>query len=234
MYTKSVQMYDALYHFKDYEAASQQLHEWIQTQNPGARTLLDTACGTGKHLEYLQKHYQVQGLDINAEMLEIARSRCPQVPFYKENMTDFTLGQSFDVVTCLFSSIAYVKTLENLQRAVQSMARHLQPGGLLIMEPWFSPETYWTHRITANFVDQPELKIAWMYTSEIEGRCGILDIHYLVGTPKGIDYFTEHHEIGLFTQKEYLEAFRSAGLEVSYNPTGLFNRGLYIGVNHEN
>ena len=33
-------------------------------------------------------------------------------------MTAFDLGKTFDLVTCLFSSIGYVKTLENLARAV--------------------------------------------------------------------------------------------------------------------
>jgi hypothetical protein len=146
-------------------------------------------------------------------------------------MVDFDLGSKFDVISCLFSSIAYVKTTQNMMQAVANMARHLRAGGLLFVEPWFSLENYWTGRITANFVDRPDLKIAWMYTSELEGSVSVLDINFLVGQPNGVDYFKERHEMGLFSRDEYLAAFENAGLDVTHDPNGLFGRGLYIGTN---
>jgi ubiquinone/menaquinone biosynthesis C-methylase UbiE len=230
MFTKSANYYDAIYHFKDYTAASQLLHECIVEHAPNAKTLLDVACGTAKHLEALQKFYHVEGLDINSELLKTARQRCPEVTFHEGNMITFRLDRKYDVVACLFSSIAYVKVVENLYKTVATMAYHLSPGGLLFIEPWFSPETYWVRNITANHVNQPELKITWMYTSERQGHLAILDINYLVGTPDGVDYFKERHELGLFTHEEYLEAFRDAGLEVVYDSKGLFGRGMYTGV----
>ncbi len=231
MYTRSVQFYDSLYHFKDYDSASQQLHVILQQYHPTAKTLLDIACGTGKHLEYLRNYYQAEGLDLNPDMLEIARKRCPGVTFHQANMIDFRLSHDFDVITCLFSSIAYVRTVENLEQAVTNMAHHLRPGGTVIIEPWFSPESYWTGTITANFVNEPKLKIAWMYTSEVpQDRVATLDIHYLVGTPESVEHFSERHELGLFTHEEYLEAFRKVGLEAHYDAKGLFGRGMYVGV----
>lgn len=233
MFIKSAQFYDALYHFKDYVAASNQLKELIDQHKSDSKTLLDVGCGTGKHVEYLQENYQVEGLDLSSELLSIARQRCPNVPFHEANMVDFNLGQTFDVVTCLFSAIAYVKTLENMERSIANMAGHLKPGGLLIVEPWISPEKYWLGKITANFIDQADLKIAWMYTSEIEDLVSVFNIQYLVGTPQGVDHFAERHEMGLFTQAQYLEAFRKAGLKVEYDESGLFGRGLYVGVNYQ-
>ena len=229
MYTKSARFYDAIYHFKDYIEASQRIHSLIQQINPYARTLLDVGCGTGKHLELWRETLQVEGLDLSPEMLEIARGRCPGVPFYQGNMVNFDLGHSFDVITCLFSSIGLVKTVKNMYTAVENMARHLNPQGILLIEPWFTPENYWVGRLTANFVDQPDLKIAWMYVSEIDGRVSITHINFMVGTPKGITHFTERLENGLFTHEEYQDAFRRVDLEVEYNPVVLFNRGLYIG-----
>ena len=230
MFNQSAQFYDARYHFKDYAAAAAQLHTQIQQSFPAATTLLDVACSTGKHLQYLRAHYDVEGLDLNRKLLEIARKRCPGILFHEGNMLDLNLDRSFDVVTCLFSSIGYLTTIDNLEQAISSMARHLKPGGMLFVEPWLSPEKYWVGKLTANFVDQPELKMAWMYVSELEGRVSIFDIHYLVGTPQGIDHFTERHEMGLFTHAEYVGAFQKCSLDVRHDPTGLFGYGMYIGV----
>ena len=79
-------------------------------------------------------------------------------------------------------------------------------------------------------MDQSDLKVCRMSLGEIEDRLSILNFHYMVGTPKGIETFTERHELGLFTQEEYLEAFRKAGLETVHDPEGVDGRGLFIGL----
>ena len=45
--------YDAVYSDKDYAGESQRLASIIRERVPMARTLLDVACGTGRHIEYL-------------------------------------------------------------------------------------------------------------------------------------------------------------------------------------
>jgi SAM-dependent methyltransferase len=49
---------------------------------------------------------------------------------------DFNLGLTFDAVVCLFSAIGYVVTVKRLHSALAAMARHLRPGGVLLVEPW--------------------------------------------------------------------------------------------------
>ena len=226
MYVKSARYFDALYHFLDYREAAVNIETYIQQRNPGAKTLLDVGCGTGKHLEFLSQKFQAQGLDLNADLLNIARQRCPEVDFHQSDMANFSLGTTFDVVTCLFSSIGHVKTVENMYSAIACMSKHLNPHGVILMEPWFSPANYLVGRITANFVDQSDLKIAWMCVSALEKNVSILDYNFMVGTPEGINYFTERHELGLFTPEEYKDAFHAAGMEVEHNPQSFFkNRG---------
>ena len=122
MFTDSAAIYDAVYSFKDYAAESERLRTLIEENAPGATTLLDVACGTGKHLEQLRATYEVTGLDLDPDLLEIARVRLGDVELHVADMTDFALGRRFDVVTCLFSSIGYVGTVSRLERAIEAMA----------------------------------------------------------------------------------------------------------------
>ena len=57
----------------------QQLHGRSRILRPGARSLLDVACGTGKHLECLRAHYRRRGGGCSAP--SSWRSRCP--PAYR-------------------------------------------------------------------------------------------------------------------------------------------------------
>ena len=229
MFTKIAAYYDQLYHFRDYAGQAARVREQVHERVPTARTLLDVGCGTGQHLHYLSSVFEVEGLDLNPDLLQIARHRCPGVPLHEGDMVTFTLPRRYDVITCMFSSIAYVRTLDRMRAAVANFARHLASGGLVLVEPWFTPETFWTDTLTGNVADHGDLKIYWMYTSRRVDRLSILDIHYLVGQPSGVEHFTERHEVGLFTNDEYLAAFRDAGLEPEHDPVGTSRRGLYLG-----
>jgi SAM-dependent methyltransferase len=230
MFNKSYLYYDKIYAQKDYQEETEKLKIFIQEHllSTGNR-LLDVACGTGQHIQYLSEHFDVEGLDLVPELLEIAKEKNPGTRFHQGDMMDFDLDQQYDVLTCLFSAIGYVKSLDNLGRAIAAMERHLVPGGLLLIEPWFTPSDWKTGTVHAMFIDEPELKIVRMNTSFKEGRLSSFDFHFLIGTPEGTEHFTELHELGLFEIEETRDAFISQGLEVIYDEEGIAGRGLYIG-----
>jgi SAM-dependent methyltransferase len=232
VFSRSARLYDAIYSFKDYAEEAASMHELVQARKPGAATLLDVACGTGAHLAELRGWYRCEGLDLDPELLAVARERLPaEVELREGDMRDFDLGRRFDAVTCLFSSIGYVRDTDELGRAIAAMARHLEPGGVLVVEPWLSPDRVQMPHVGAVFVDEPELKIARINVIEVDGAVSRIELHYLVGTPERVERFSELHELTLFTDEEMLGAFRAAGLEVEHDAEGgPMGRGLYVGV----
>ena len=234
-YEKSSETYDAVYlSKKDYVKEAEQVHGIVQEQRKSAgNELLDVACGTGLHAEAFQRWYQVEGLDFSEGQLAVARVRLPHVKFYHADMTNFATGKHYDVVTCLFSAIGELLDIEQVNSAVGTMAKHLKPGGVLLVEPWLRPEQFREGRIWAEFVDEPELKIARMTTAERHGKIVDLSMHHLVGRPGKIEEFVEHHQEAMHSVDEYTNAFKLAGLDVTYDEEGLIGRGLYIGVKPE-
>jgi SAM-dependent methyltransferase len=227
-YERSAQLYDVMYAGREYAATAAEIEAIVGDELPNARDLLDVGCGTGRHLEPLSRRYRCEGLDLNPRMLELARGRCPGVSFHEADMTSFELGRSFDVVACLFSAIGHVETAAAMRRSVERMAAHLRSPGLLIVEPWFTPESFWDGHLAANFESESETKLAWMYRQRREGLLAVLDIHYLVGGEGKPEYIRERQNLGLFTREEMTSALEDAGLRVSYRESELWNRGLYV------
>ena len=230
MFDKSAELYDLFYDWKDYRAEAERVREFVAARNPHARTLLDVACGTGSHLVHLRDWYTVEGIDLDPGLLTVAARRLPEVTLHEADMREFDLRRTFDVVTCLFSSIGYVATTGGLSRAVEAMTRHLAPSGVLIVEPWLTPSTFDPSSMGRVVVaERPDLQAVRMNGSRIEGNRSILDFHYLVARPGTVEHLTETHTLGLFTDDQTRSAVERAGLTVEYDGEGLMGRGLWIG-----
>ncbi|MBI2568207.1 MAG: class I SAM-dependent methyltransferase [Candidatus Schekmanbacteria bacterium] len=231
MFSGTEDYYDLIYRtFKNYRAEAQALQARIESLHPLACTILDAACGTGEHHQYLSARFLVEGIDLNAPFLQIARQKNPECRYSLADMRDFSLGRTFDVVTCLFGSIGYVRTVDGLMAAFSCFRSHLGRDGLLIVEPWFTPERWVSGKLATTSVTSDELHVCRMARGELRGGLSVLELQYLVGAPQdGIRHFREEHEMGLFRAEEMLVALAATGFEAIFDEQGLMDsRGLYV------
>jgi SAM-dependent methyltransferase len=231
MFSHSAHLYDLIYSaFKDYQAESAKLVELLARVAPDAETILDVACGTGEHAKILAEEFglTVDGLDIDEQLLEVARAKNPGRRFFQADMSGFDTGRTYDVVMCLFSSIAYVRELPQVTATLSCFREHLNPDGRIIVEPWFRPDQWQIGRVDSQLVQTEGVNIARMSYSDARGRISVVTFDYLIGTAAGVEHRHEVHELGLFTTDEMLGCFRDAGLEAEYDPVGLIGRGLYV------
>ncbi len=231
MFTESSAIYDLVYSFKDYKKESREIAGIIKEKMPGCQTVLDVACGTAEHHKYLNEHFQIDGIDLNEKFIDIARQKNPKGSYSVNDMVKFDLNKKYDVITCLFSSIGYLKTFAAIISALKCFNRHLNSPGLVILEPWLTPENSDRSRLDMVNYDNDGIKICRMTHSYPENEFSILHFYYLVGiSGKGVQQFDERHEIRRTSTDEMIGAFKEAAFAVTFDEYGLTGRGMYYGL----
>ncbi len=233
LYKDLANYYDLIYSYKNYKKESDKLIELIdKNKKSNGKELLEVACGTGKHLQYFSKRFKCTGIDINKEVLAIAWHKLKEVMFHHASMINFNLNKEFDVITCLFSSIGYVKTYDNLKRTISNFSKHLKVGGVVIIEPWFTKKTYKEGAPHISTYQDENIKIARLNVSKVLGNLSIMDMHFLIAERnKDTKHFVDRHELGLFEQNKTLYFMKENGLKAVYLKNGLLkDRGLFMGV----
>ena len=136
--------------------------------------------------------FRVDGLDLEPAFIEIARRKVPASMFSVADMRRFDLGKRYDVVMCLFSSIGYLTQEGEVVEAFSCFADHLADGGVIIVEPWFTPEAWQVGRPgMAPPVDRPDIKICRVNAAGRRGDVSLIDFHYLIATPETSSIFTK-------------------------------------------
>jgi SAM-dependent methyltransferase len=232
MFTESASFYDAIYAFKDYDAEAVTIATAIRARAPHASTLLDVACGTGMHARRLagQHGFDVDGVDRDPVMVRLAQAAHPGGRFVEGDMTGFDLGRRYDAVTCFFGSIGYLLTIERVRLALACFRRHLAPGGVMLVEPFFPPGALDPDRVFTNTGVHDGVPIERVGRVELgdEGTRARARFDYYIDLPAGREHRTEVHEFGLFTADQMRDAFVAEGLRPEHDAHGLIGRGLWI------
>lgn len=224
------EIYDLIYAAKDYAGQAAKLSEIIHAQSEsGGNRILEVACGTGRYMQFLANDYAVDGFDLSAEQVVAAKLRLPDATIFQADMLDFDNGQRYDAVLCLFSSIGYLLTKNNLDIAIANMATHTKPGGLVIVEPWLREADIIPGHLSLEAVSNEHLWVSRMGKLTIQNGVTALDMHHMVGRSAGIEHFREVHQLALYSDEDFTDAFHKAGLEIVIDPVGLTNRRLCIG-----
>jgi len=137
------ELYDIFYADKSYIKEAAFVHDCLQKYgNPNPKHILELACGTGSHSLCLEKYgYDIIATDYSEDMLIEAKKKAAavksKVSFRRQDMCALEISEGpFDAVFCLFDSIGYVATNDNIQKALEGVRCHLKKGGLFVFEFW--------------------------------------------------------------------------------------------------
>lgn len=203
---------------KDFSGQAKRIADAVRRARPHARTILDVACGTGLHAQYLSEvhGFEVDGIDLSPQMLAKARTRCPRGRFEVADMTSFSLGRRYDGMLCMSASIAYSVTIPRLREAMACMRDHLAPGGVAVVQPYLTPDAVPPVGTREYTFESGDVRVKRIRRSEIDGRRHLVHFHYTIYGPNGTREAEEVDDFGLFTVDEMLASFAAVGLTATY------------------
>ena len=132
-------VYDAIYADATFLAAQLAYLETVFSGVSGP--LLDTGCGTGRHLVPLslcERGYHLVGVDISPAMLGVARASLTAAglggALVRGDLRSLPFGPVFGGILCLDSPLALIVEEEGLAAALAAFHRSLRPNGVLVAE----------------------------------------------------------------------------------------------------
>ncbi len=134
--------YDLFYKDKPYAAEASYIGDLIRKYRPGAKSILNLGCGTGRHDVLFEKMgYSVCGVDLSDTMLVEAYKRAipGKLEFFKGDVRTIDLHKKFDVVLSLFHVMSYQTQDDDILAAFRTAEKHLVQGGVFIFDFWHGP-----------------------------------------------------------------------------------------------
>ncbi|QVK19983.1 class I SAM-dependent methyltransferase [Mycoplasmatota bacterium] len=128
MYSKLAYFYDSLVD-ADYEQIINEIKSNIKT---GSK-VLDLACGTGTVINALKDSYDMIGVDISEDMLEIAREKNPNVDLFIHDLRDDFFLEGLDAIICNLDSINYLLLENEVEKLLKNVSDNLK-GGIFIFD----------------------------------------------------------------------------------------------------
>lgn len=217
LYKTYAKYYDSIYYESQGKWYKKQVNFIIsqikQFKIKGKR-LLDVACGTGNHAKILkQKGYSVTGVDLNQEMLKIARKKVKGIRFIQQDMKKLKLNKKFDVITCFFSSIHYNKNLKELKKTLINFYKHLDATGILIFDCGFVKERLDLGHRYADGFETKKFTLTRCSRSYIKNKKLVIPFVYVVQKDNKNIVEEDKHELGIFSIEEIKKIMNKVGFK---------------------
>jgi SAM-dependent methyltransferase len=136
MFNGLARHYDALMAHVDYdhwEMAAVEIARLLPEGQPQRH--LDAACGTGVLSDRLHRRgWHTVGFDLSKAMLDRARSQRPSLPVVRADLRAVPFAGAFDYVTCLFDSLNFLLSRDDLLEALKALTDSLRPGGIIYFD----------------------------------------------------------------------------------------------------
>jgi SAM-dependent methyltransferase len=182
----------------------------------GERTLLHLGCGGGHNDRTFKSHFNLTGVDISREMLQLAAELNPEVTYIQGDMRTLRLPSTFDAVAIL-DSVNCMLSAADLRAAFETAWVHLRPGGIFLTIVEEVRETFrqnrtwhWTHRrgdVEITFIENS-------YDPDPTDTTYESTFVFLIRERGDLRIETDRHLGGLFDMGVWYASLRAVGFKV--------------------
>lgn len=201
----------------DYQDEASEVMRLIEARCPEARSVLELGSGGGHNAFHLKRRFTMTLTDLSSAMLDVSAQLNPDCEHVQGDMRTLELGRTFDVVFA-HDAVDYMMTEADLQAALATAYRHLQPQGLAVFVPDQVRERY-TAGVECGGSDGPDGRgvryLEWTPELAADATQGVTHYSFFVREANGSTRCVyEPHVFGLFSQSTWQQAFERCGFEV--------------------
>jgi len=131
--------YDCMFDDDSFALANQQCQQILQLVPGPVESVLDLACGPGRHvLGFARLGKDITGVDLSGYLLNRAANLIDQqqltANLVHSDLLQYQPSRSFDLITNLFTSFGYYSEPADNQKVLDNAHGWLQDGGYLIID----------------------------------------------------------------------------------------------------
>jgi SAM-dependent methyltransferase len=178
------------------------------------REVLELGSGGGNNASHMKRAFSLTLVEPAERMREISRELNPECEHLAGDMRSVRLGRTFDAVF-VHDAVMYMTTEGDLRAAFETVAVHLAPGGVALVAPDATIETFREATEHGGSEDAGGRRARYLqWTLAPEPDLTFYDTHYafLLREPDGrVRAVHDVHREGLFGQRDVAAAVRGGG-----------------------
>jgi ubiquinone/menaquinone biosynthesis C-methylase UbiE len=217
-YNEFADIYDKLIHGDvDYKLWSEKIINICQEVNLNQKDYLDLACGTGNLTVHVGKKFvSTTAVDLSQYMLtkaeEKLRNQRIRAKIMCQNMCDFNLRKTFDLITCALDSTNYILEKEELISYFKCVYNHLKEDGIFIFD--INSEYKLLNILGNNVYNYDSEEVVYIWENVIEEE--ILNMYLTFFVKEGQVYkrFDEQHKERIYSEQYIDGILHSVGFEI--------------------
>ncbi len=217
-YSEFAYIYDSLMHADvNYEQWADYIENIFTQYDANPDLVCDLACGTGNITIPLAKRgYDMTGVDLSADMLNIAREKAQDLDilFLNQSLTDLDLYGTMGAFLCMIDGLNYILPPKSLLKLFTKIKTcFIDDGGLFIFD--ISTEHKLKNVIGSNTFVHSDKNIFYTWQNRFIEKNKLSDMFLTFFVKDGDKYvrFEERHLQRAHSESELIKMLKKAGFE---------------------